>query len=136
MNKLPLSNAGWVCFKAADWKHRLPSIAALLVVVSLPPEGIGVELCPFYWITDLPGPFCGLTRSMSALARLQFSQSLSLHPLGIYALLFLIQCAWTNDPTTKIAKISLSSNRLLEIFTFKMLACLFLIVWVVRLIFI
>lgn len=45
-------------------------------------EPNGPTLCPFRLVTGLPCPFCGLTRSMFALGRGDFSGSVHFSPIG------------------------------------------------------
>jgi len=46
-----------------------------------------VPICPFYLITSIPCPFCGMTRSFGELLHGHFDRALSFHP---FAMLFLI----------------------------------------------
>jgi len=77
----------------AVWLVTRPApalLAALLLGLSilLPVDGLGVDLCPFYSLTHLPCPGCGLTRSVTHLGHLQLHEAIALHPFGpvVYAL--------------------------------------------------
>src|SRR5690242_8739123 len=57
--------------------------------ISLPAEPT-FRLCPFYWLTGLPCPLCGLTRALFALAKGNWNQAVhfnAMSPLG-FAMLF------------------------------------------------
>ena len=43
---------------------------------------IPVFACPFYTITTLPCPFCGITRSVAFMVRGNLAESFHVHPLG------------------------------------------------------
>lgn len=68
-------------------KSRWAQIAALAVVAlafALPPDrGLGIPLCQFRNVTNLPCLGCGLTRSYIALAHLDPARSAFYHPLGL-----------------------------------------------------
>ncbi|MBI3921066.1 MAG: DUF2752 domain-containing protein [Armatimonadetes bacterium] len=70
----------------------LPSgFAALFLSLSLvlPPAGLPVNLCLFKWITGVPCPGCGLTRSVTCLSHGHFAAAFHFHPFGIVAYLVL-----------------------------------------------
>ncbi|MFQ5709630.1 MAG: DUF2752 domain-containing protein [bacterium] len=92
-------------------------------------------LCPFFLLFNLPCPACGLTRSMSSLLHLQIGKSLHFHPLGGLVLFFLIWCAVTNRVVVGREGGSSLSRTLRQVFTFKFVAALFLLHWLVRMIF-
>lgn len=48
------------------------------------------DFCPFYRLTGLPCPGCGLTRAFVCISHGQFAQSLHWHPIGwlVYAVFF------------------------------------------------
>ena len=54
----------------------------------LPPDGLGVALCWFKSLCDLPCPGCGLTRSVTCISHWRLSDALAYHPFGplIYGL--------------------------------------------------
>lgn len=62
-------------------------ILALSVLLPLPGADRRIAhlptVCPFYTITGLPCPGCGLTRALVCLGHGQLIQSLHWHPLGI-----------------------------------------------------
>ncbi len=72
----------------------LSGVLALSVLLPLPgTDGRIAHLptvCPFYLLTGLPCPGCGLTRAFVCLGHGQVAASLHWHPLGIvlYALCF------------------------------------------------
>ena len=61
---------------------------ALIVSFFLPTEGLGVTMCWFKWLSGLPCPGCGLTRSVTCISQGQFSKAVAFHPFGplVYAL--------------------------------------------------
>ncbi len=65
----------------------LTGILALSALLPLPGADGRIahlpSLCPFYALTGLPCPGCGLTRSFVCLGHGQFLQSLHWHPLGL-----------------------------------------------------
>jgi hypothetical protein len=61
----------------------LRACAAFTAVCALmPPDGLGVELCPCLRLTRAPCPACGMTRCGSCLARGEVRRGLRYHPLG------------------------------------------------------
>ena len=72
--------------------------ALLLVSVALPPPGrdgsIGhvPAFCPFYRLTGLPCPGCGLTRAFVCMGHGRWAESLHWHPVGwlIYGICLLL----------------------------------------------
>ena len=57
----------------------LVAYCAIAVIAGIP--------CPIKWLTGISCPGCGMTRSVLALLRLDFSAALQLHPLVFYLLL-------------------------------------------------
>jgi hypothetical protein len=55
---------------------------AFLVTAFLPQVGFGVPLCGFYQLTDLPCFGCGMTRSLTCMARFELEQAWQYHPFG------------------------------------------------------
>ena len=84
-----------------DWIRRIVKIRWLsvllnhlvgLVVVLIPFALFTVifgSACPFYMITDVCCPFCGMTRAHIAMCQLDFATALYYHPLCFTALPFL-----------------------------------------------
>ena len=54
------------------------------------------SLCPFYNITGLPCPGCGLTRAFVSLGHGQWLQSLHWHPLG-WLIALVLACLWVRN---------------------------------------
>ncbi len=76
-------------------KRRATVLAALLAVLVLASHESVSELprlCPWYNLTGIDGPFCGLTRSVIATADLQPALALTFHPFGPLVLALLV--AW------------------------------------------
>ncbi|MEO7716422.1 MAG: DUF2752 domain-containing protein [Capsulimonas sp.] len=70
-------------------KHEcLAACAVIFLSVTLPlPDLSGhilhlPSICPFYYLTGLPCPGCGLTRAFVLIGHGDLRQSLALHPLG------------------------------------------------------
>jgi hypothetical protein len=70
-------------------KSVLTTSAGALAAALLPMPGADGRIlhipatCPFYQMTGLPCPFCGMTRSVICLAHGRLAESLHYHPLGI-----------------------------------------------------
>jgi len=63
-----------------------------IICVTIPygPD-IPVFSCPFYSITTLPCPFCGITRSVAYMVRGNLAESFHVHPLGpLFTLVMLL----------------------------------------------
>ncbi len=76
-------------------KRRAAMLALLLAVLVLADHESASELprlCPWYNLTGVDGPFCGLTRSVIATADLQPALAFQLHPFGPLVLALLV--AW------------------------------------------
>lgn len=70
------------------------SLAMLLLVSYLPPDGAGVPICLFRAISGLPCPGCGLTRALSSLIQGNPAAAFSYHPFAFIVLpLFLMLAA-------------------------------------------
>lgn len=85
--------------------------------------------CLFYRLTGLPCPLCGMTTSLSLLARGRFLASLLAHPLGWLVFLYLLASAaalaWA-AATRRTARLSLRA-------TPPQLLAAILLVWALRL---
>jgi len=68
------------------------AFGAVLVATAVSPDWLAAlpTLCPFRWVTGLPCPGCGLTRSVVAAAHGDVGQALVFHPLGLAVLLTLL----------------------------------------------
>lgn len=108
---------------------RLPAVLVLGILVLLPSDGLGILLCPFNLLFDLPCPACGLTRSMSSLLHLQFAKSLFFHPLGGVVLFFLFTRLFTNEPDGLRLTLGLSQRVQVPVFTLRNVGILFMAVW-------
>jgi len=53
-----------------------------VVMLVMPPEGLGIDLCMSQIYTHAPCPACGITRCGSNLARGQFERAAQFHPFG------------------------------------------------------
>lgn len=115
-------------------RFRLPAFAALVIIVLLPSEGMGVLLCPFSFLFDLPCPACGLTRSMSSLLHLELGKSFFFHPLGGLVVLLLVTCLFTNRPDRLVWRVHLSERFQIPVFTLRNVVFLFLAVWFQRMV--
>ena len=77
-------------------------MVCLAASLLLPPDGLGVTICWFKWLSGFPCPGCGLTRSVTCLSHLQFAKALAYHPFGpvVYGLfvanvvLLVLPCVW------------------------------------------
>jgi hypothetical protein len=56
------------------------SLAMLLLVSHLPPDGAGIPVCFFRAVTGLPCPGCGLTRAFSSLLQGRAEAAFAYHP--------------------------------------------------------
>ena len=54
------------------------------------------SICPFYNLTGLPCPGCGLTRSFVSLGHGQWLESLHWHPLG-WLIALVLACLWVRN---------------------------------------
>jgi hypothetical protein len=64
------------------------AVVGLALSFLLPTDGLGITVCWFQSLYDLPCPGCGLTRSITCISQLQFSKAWAYHPFGplVYAL--------------------------------------------------
>lgn len=59
---------------------------ALVVLVGsflLPTAGVGIDVCLFKYMSALPCPGCGLTRSLTSMSHLHVADALAYHPFGL-----------------------------------------------------
>ncbi len=77
---------------------RYAGIAMLGFAAAWPlfPDGVGFP-CPLRTITGIPCPFCGLTRSVTATARLDLPAAFDFNPAGIavVAVALLLLVVWS-----------------------------------------
>ncbi|SPE36514.1 conserved exported hypothetical protein [Candidatus Sulfopaludibacter sp. SbA3] len=79
---------------------RLAGACFLLALLcwASPPAAPAFRACPFYWLTGMPCPLCGLTRGLCELAKGHFSQAVhfnALSPLGFVMLFSLfLSASW------------------------------------------
>jgi hypothetical protein len=71
--------------EALIWLIALTSLA----LISFPPDQQHFSLCPLYNLGFDFCPGCGLGKSISLLLHGKFSQSITTHPLGVFALVIL-----------------------------------------------
>jgi uncharacterized protein DUF2752 len=76
-------------------KAGLGALALVLLAAALPSQGAGVPICLFRYMTGLPCPGCGLTRSFSCILHGDFSHSYDFHPFGCVLLPLFIMIAAT-----------------------------------------
>jgi hypothetical protein len=63
----------------------------VLLAAALPSKGAGVPICLFRYLSGLPCPGCGLTRSFSCILHGDFERGYDYHPFGYFLLpLFLL----------------------------------------------
>ena len=67
-------------------KAGLGALALVLLAAAMPSQGAGVPICLFRYLTGLPCPGCGLTRSFSCILHGDFARGYDYHPFG-YVLL-------------------------------------------------
>ena len=115
---------------------RLPAIIGIILLMLLPSDGLGINVCWFQMIFDLPCPACGLTRGMSSLLHFEFYKSLMYHPLGVLVLGYLFILALSNKPDFIKTIVKKKSESLAFFFSFKFIAALFIVFWIIKLFYI
>ncbi len=87
------------------WAGGIAVIGLVLSFV-LPSDGMGIELCFFRRMFDLPCPGCGLTRSVSSISQGHFDKALLYNPFGYAAYVaFILTAVGGLLPTSVRAKI-------------------------------
>lgn len=81
-----MNNASLEKTSAGVWFGLLSAILAASVCLPLPDRAGQIghlpSVCPFYNLTGLPCPGCGLTRAFVCLGHGRFGEALHWHPLG------------------------------------------------------
>jgi hypothetical protein len=118
--------------------HRFPPLfwfagAALALAALLPLPGRGriaglPSTCPFYHLTGLPCPGCGLTRSFVCLAHGHWREAFSYHPLG--PVLFGACLAYV---LFKLANLRFTLTSRQKTYGITVLAAAMLVAWTLRL---
>ena len=70
-------------FWPASLVDRAKVMLIPLVMLLMPPEGLGIDLCMSQQLLHAPCPGCGITRCGSNLARGHFVRAAQLHPFGL-----------------------------------------------------
>jgi hypothetical protein len=73
----------------------LGALALVLLTAALPSQGAGVQICFFRYLTGLPCPGCGLTRSFSCILHGDFARGYEYHPFGYVLLPIFLLTAFT-----------------------------------------
>src|SRR5262249_4286240 len=72
----------WLRLMLGDAHVRACAVFTLVMLL-MPPEGLGIDLCLSQYYTHAPCPACGITRCGSNLARGHFARAAQYHPLGL-----------------------------------------------------
>ena len=108
---------------------RVISGLALLLLFLMPSDGLPIEICLSKIVTSVPCPACGMTRSLSSFLHLEWWKSLSYHPLGIFAGIYLLLTLISGKLLPEGGGVaSLSSHAAMML-----LALVFVVVWLIRL---
>ena len=113
-------------------QYRLPSLVAVLLLSAMPPTGLEISTCLFKSIFGLPGPACGLIRSMSSFLHLNLPLSFNYHPLVFVILSCLFFSLVTNQTSINFSEKRWMPQGLGAILSFPFLIFAFLIVWILR----
>ena len=73
----------------------MAAFALVLLAAVLPSQGAGVPICFFRFLTGLPCPGCGLTRSFSCILHGEFERGYDYHPFGFLLLPLFVMAAIT-----------------------------------------
>jgi hypothetical protein len=71
----------WLLLMLGDANLRACAVFTVVMLL-MPPEGLGIDLCMSQQLTHAPCPGCGITRCGSNLARGHFVRAAQFHPLG------------------------------------------------------
>ena len=115
------------------FNYRSPAIVGIVILFFLPSDGLGIIVCWFQMLLDLPCPACGLTRGMSSFLHFEFYKSFIYHPLGVLVVVYLFIMAFSNKPDYLKSVIRKKSEKLAVLFSFKFITFLFLIFWIFKL---
>jgi hypothetical protein len=75
---------------------RLAGAGLLLALLwwATPPAEPEFRACPFYWLTGLSCPLCGLTRGVCAIAKGHWSQAIQFNALSPLGFILLFSLFW------------------------------------------
>jgi len=84
----------------------LGALAMVLLTAALPSQGAGIQICFFRYLTGLPCPGCGLTRSFSCILHGEFARGYGYHPFGYVLLpLFLFVASTLFLPASRRSRV-------------------------------
>jgi len=84
----------------------LGALALVLLAAALPSQGAGIQICFFRYLTGLPCPGCGLTRSFSCILHGDFARGYGYHPFGYVLLpLFLFVASTVFLPASRRSRV-------------------------------
>jgi|GEM_PF-6576673 len=112
-------------------RTRVTALLAILILASLPSDGLTGSVCPFKHLTGIDGPACGLTRSISSGLHFHLAKSLAYHPLGLPVLLYLLAVVWYNRPDPAAAFVPAHSWTR-HLFRFRFVSAVFVCFWIFR----
>ncbi len=72
----------------------IAAAAMALLWCYTPPAEPRFRLCPYFWMTGLPCPLCGMTRALFALAKGHLHQALAFNALSPLGAAMLISLFW------------------------------------------
>ncbi len=71
------------------------ALVLVMLTAALPSQGAGIQICFFRYLTGLPCPGCGLTRSFSCILHGDFARGYEYHPFGFVLLPIFLLAAFT-----------------------------------------
>jgi Protein of unknown function (DUF2752) len=72
----------WLRLMLGDANLRACAVLTLVMLL-MPPEGLGIDLCMSQLLLHAPCPGCGITRCGSNLARGHVARAAQMHPFGL-----------------------------------------------------